>query len=293
MEADYRSYDARTRNWMEGSIAGSPLPESNTDYYRSIWISDFHLGTPRCKAQALFDFLRGHLAENLYLVGDVLDGWSMGPGWFWSPAQAAVIEEIVAWRRRGARVVFLPGNHDECNTDLIETLFGPVGSLRTDVIHRTAEGRRMLVIHGHQFDGSLHPTHWLSMMGSIAYTAALRMNLWYNRERSRRRRRIAAFFRQQLKDVVHRLSDFDDRRVLEIARERRVDGVICGHTHRPDRRMLGPILYLNDGDWVQSRTALVEESDGALRLLRWDAAADHERNDERPAYAGPLAMGVA
>jgi UDP-2,3-diacylglucosamine pyrophosphatase LpxH len=247
----------------------SPAPEAR--HYRSIWISDFHLGTARCKADALLEFLRTHTAENLFLVGDVIDGWNLGPGWCWNAAQTAVVEEIWAWRRRGARLVFLPGNHDEANGSLIRTLFGDV-RCEEELVHRTAEGRRMLIIHGHQFDRSIHPNRWLSIMGSMSYSAALRFNLWYNRERiGRRPRPRATNLRRSIRKAVHYLVDFDDRCVVDAARRRRADGVICGHTHRPDYRSVGPILYVNDGDWVQSRTALVEEPDGTLRLLGWNA----------------------
>ncbi len=270
--ADRLSHGRDGPDSMDSCFGTGALPRERK-YYRSIWISDFHLGTARCKAEALLDFLHAHCAENLFLVGDVIDGWNIGPGWTWNAAQTAVVEEIWAWRRQGTRIVFLPGNHDELNTSMVRTLFGSI-ECRDDLVHRTAEGRRMLVIHGHQFDGSMHPARWLSMMGSISYSTALRINLWYNRERIRPalRRRIArAYLRHRLKTAVHYLMDFEDARVHEAALRLKVDGVICGHTHRPDRRMIGPILYLNDGDWVQSRTALVEGTSGLLNLIRWDA----------------------
>lgn len=264
------------------SVTGISLPAQNT-YYRSIWISDFHLGTKRCKSQALLTFLRSHCAENLFLVGDVIDCWNVGPGWHWDRAQTAVVEEIWAWRRRGTRITFLPGNHDETNSDLIRTLFGQI-ECAPQTVHRTAEGRRMLVVHGHQFDGSIHPARWLSVMGSATYSAALKLNLWYNRERVRsstRRIRPVACVRRRLKQTVHRLIDFDDRRVYDAARLEKVDGIICGHTHRPDYRNVGPFLYVNDGDWVQSRTALVEQADGTLRLL---CAEPNAASPERRGY---------
>ncbi len=240
-------------------------------HFRSIWISDLHLGTARCKADALLDFLRAHTADTLFLVGDIIDGWCLGPGWCWTAAQTAVVEEIWAWRRRGARLIFLPGNHDEANGNLIHTLFGDV-RCEEELVHRTAEGRRMLVIHGHQFDRTIHPNRWLSIMGSAGYAAALKLNVWYNRERTSSRAGLRARrLRRSVKNAFHYLTDFDDRPVLDAARRHRADGVVCGHTHRPDYRSIGSILYVNDGDWVQSRTALVEEQDGRLQLLKWDA----------------------
>src|ERR1019366_178894 len=165
---------------------------------------------------------------------------------------------------------FMPGNHDERSTEMVRTLFGAV-ECHEDFVHRTTEGRRMLITHGHQFDGSLHPGRWLSLMGSRSYSTALRVNLWYNRERAgsaSRRRAARLYFKRRIKSAVHYLVDFRDEQVTRAARHRKVDGVICGHTHRPDHRMISQILYVNDGDWVQSRTALVEEASGALRLLR-------------------------
>ncbi len=254
-----------------GDLSRPDASQRERKYYRSIWISDFHLGTARCKADSLLDFLRSHCAETLFLVGDVIDGWNVGPGWCWDAAQTAVVEELWAWRRRGTRMIFMPGNHDERSTAMVHTLFGAV-ECREDFVHRTAEGRRMLVTHGHQFDGSMHPARWLAAMGSRSYSTAMRINLWYNRERpgSASGRWVARlYFKRRIKSAVHYLIDFRDEQVTRAVRHRKVDGVICGHTHRPDHRMIGQILYVNDGDWVQSRTALVEEASGALRLVRW------------------------
>jgi UDP-2,3-diacylglucosamine pyrophosphatase LpxH len=228
---------------------------------RSIWISDFHLGTRGCKADALLDFLRNHEAENLYLVGDIVDGWNAGPSWYWSDAQKAVVEEIAAWRRRGVRVEVLPGNHDDVG--LLEALLGIMPS-RDEYIHRTAGGRRLLVIHGHQFDGSLASARlWKS---NQTYVMAQKINRWYTVDRPGA---FSTYLRYRLRRAIEFFSDFDDRPVLEAARRTRVDGVICGHLHRAEQRLIGPIWYFNDGDWVHSRTALVEDYDGALSLLRW------------------------
>ncbi len=275
--------DRKWPNAAEPSAGGIPLSPIEIKQYRSIWISDFHLGTARCKAQALSEFLRHHQAETLFLVGDIIDGWNMGPGWSWTAAQTAVVEEIWAWRRRGTRIIFIPGNHDENDHELVRMLFGSI-ECHPHFLYRTADSRRMLVIHGHQFDSSLHGSRWLSVVGSVGYSTALRINLWYNRQWARRgiqRRDSGQALRRRLKLAVHQLVDFPDARVTDGAREHRADGVICGHTHRPDHRMIGPILYVNDGDWVQSKTALVEERDGTLNLLQWqgDSRAVAERKN--------------
>jgi UDP-2,3-diacylglucosamine pyrophosphatase LpxH len=279
MQAERRLSNGLLQKWLERRAAmASGAVQVNS--YRSIWISDLHLGIPGCKAEALLDFLRHHEAENLYLVGDIVDGWNLGASWSWGPAQSAVVEEIVAWRRRGVRVELLPGNHDELNSDIVENLFGLAPS-RTELIHRTVEGRRMLVIHGHQFDSSLASGWWLK--GNQAYTVALRIHQWYRREwdeRWHRPRSLSSYLKCRVKKAVEYITDFDDRSLFEAARQHKADGVICGHIHRAEQRLIGPIWYINDGDWVENRTALVEDHDGSLRLLRWGSIGSQPAESE-------------
>ena len=240
-------------------------------YYRTIWISDVHLGTRACKASSLLDFLRRHIAETLYLVGDIVDGWNWGPSWYWSTAQQELVNEVMLWRRSGVNVVFLPGNHDEGKVGLVEELFGRIPTI-SSLIHTTVNGAKMLVIHGHQFDGSLNPNRLLPIIGSHAYARAQRIHDWYNRQRedgSDEGHPLSDFFRYPARKALEFLTDFRDRAVLAAARDHRADGVICGHIHRSDHRLIGNILYVNDGDWVQNRTAVVEEGDGALQVIRW------------------------
>jgi UDP-2,3-diacylglucosamine pyrophosphatase LpxH len=242
------------------------------DLYRSIWLSDFHLGTKACRAHALLEFLRRHQAEKLYLVGDIVDGWNHGPSWCFDSAQRAVAQEIRAWRERGTCVEFLPGNHDQAHPDLVEAVLGLVPR-RAELIHRTADGRRLLVTHGHQFDGALASGSWLK--GKQAYTVALRIHQWYARawtQRCKRPHSLSTYLRHRVKQVVEYLTDFDDRAVFEAVWQHRADGIICGHVHRAEQRLIGPIWYINDGDWVHNCTALVEDYSGALRLLRWGAS---------------------
>jgi UDP-2,3-diacylglucosamine pyrophosphatase LpxH len=240
-------------------------------YYRSIWISDVHLGTRACKASSLLDFLRHHIAETLYLVGDIVDGWNTGPSWHWTSTQQDVVDEIVHWRRSGVDVVFLPGNHDEGKVGLVEELLGRISSV-SSLIHTTVDGSRMLVIHGHQFDGSLNLNRLLPKIGSNAYARAQRIHDWYNRKSeqgSDEGRSLADYLREPARKAIEFLTDFRDRAVLAAARDHKADGVICGHIHRSDHRLIGKVLYVNDGDWVHNRTAVVEERDGTLQVLRW------------------------
>jgi UDP-2,3-diacylglucosamine pyrophosphatase LpxH len=243
------------------------------DLYRSIWISDFHLGTRACRSRALLEFLRRHHAEKLYLVGDIVDGWNSGAAWCLDSTQRAVAQELRAWRERGAYVEFLPGNHDQASLELVEAILGLVPR-RAELIHRTAEGRRLLVTHGHQFDRTLVSGSWLK--GKQAYTVALRIHQWYASawtQRCERPHSLSAYLRHRVKQVVEYLTGFDDRAVFEAVRQHSADGIICGHVHRAEQRLIGPIWYINDGDWVHNCTALVEDYSGALRLLRWGTSS--------------------
>lgn len=271
MQDERRLIDGLWPNWMDLFAAQPSMHHFRGSYYRAIWISDLHLGTRGCKAGELRDFLRRHPADNLFMVGDIVDGWNLGSSWYWSPAQEALCREIAKLRQRGTRVVFLPGNHDESNADLVEHLFGRV-EIASSLIHRTAEGRRMLVIHGHQFDGSLNPNRWMPMMGSQACATILKINEWYYRERAKpgnRASALSAYLKRRLRQAVEYLTDFADCAVYEAVRGYKADGVICGHIHRAERRLIGDILYVNDGDWVGSRSAIAEDHDGTLHLLRW------------------------
>ena len=240
-------------------------------YYRAIWISDVHLGTRACKAGALLDFLRHHIAETLYLVGDIVDGYNWGPAWHWSLEQQELVDEIAEWRDRGVKIVFIPGNHDEFRVNLVGELLGPI-SCASSLIHTTADGARMLVIHGHQFDGTLNPNRLLPIIGSYGYARAQRIHDWWHRESGQQAdegRALSDYFKYPARRTFEFLTDFRDRAVLAAAREHHADGVICGHIHRSEHRLMRTILYVNDGDWVQSRTAVVEERDGTLQVIRW------------------------
>jgi UDP-2,3-diacylglucosamine pyrophosphatase LpxH len=218
--------------------AGLNTAQDSRSLYRSIWISDFHLGTQACQAEALLEFLCHHQAEKLYLVGDIVDGWNPGSSWWFDAAQKAVTAELRAWQQRGTHIEFLPGNHDEASLDLVETLLGLVPR-RAEVVHRTADGRRMLVTHGHQFDRRLTSGDWLK--GKQAYTLALRIHQWYGRawmHRCQRPRSLSAYLRHRVKQMVEYLTGFDDRAVFEAVRQHRADGLICGHVHRTEQRLI-------------------------------------------------------
>src|SRR5579875_238603 len=252
---------------------GPVFPDHAAGCFRAMWISDLHLGTGRCRARELLQFLDKYQPESLYRVGDIVDGWVQGPPWHWSREQGAVVQKIVQWHRSGVRIVFLPGNHDEISIDLAQALLGPL-TVAAEIVHRTAQGRRMLVLHGHQFDGSLNHNRLMYRLGTQAYHQALRVDRWYSEhppdERPGGQPWASSYFKKRLEKAIRYVTDFGDHVVAQTARRYRVDGVICGHTHLPQHRMIGPISYVNDGDWVRSCTALVEDYSGTLRLLYRD-----------------------
>jgi UDP-2,3-diacylglucosamine pyrophosphatase LpxH len=229
---------------------------------RTVWISDVHLGTPGCQATALLDFLRTVECETLYLVGDIIDGWQLRRSWYWPQAHNDVVQKLLRKARKGTRVVFVPGNHDEFARKYLNHNFGGVDVVEED-IHELADGRKLWVTHGDYFDGVIQCAKWLAYVGDSAYEFTLKLNRHFNSLRAR----------------------------LGLAREARakgVHGVVCGHIHHAEMRMIDGVLYCNDGDWVESLTALVEHGDGRLEILDWS-----ERGREAKAGAAPVPTGAA
>jgi len=241
-----------------------------THDFRTIWISDLHLGTRGCKAEFLLDFLRDTEAETIYLVGDIIDGWRLKKAWYWPQAHNDVIQKVLRKVRKGTRVIYVPGNHDEWLRDFTELQFGGV-EVMEDAIHVTADGRRLLVLHGDAFDAVVMHARWLALLGDGAYTAAL----WLNRHFNTVRRRLgypywslSAYLKGRVKNAMQYITSFGEA-VADEARRRGVEGVVCGHIHHAELRKIGHILYCNSGDWVESCTALVEHFDGRLEVLHW------------------------
>jgi len=253
--------------------------------YRTIRISDLHLGTRGCKSEFLLDFLRDTEAETIYLVGDIIDGWRLKKSWYWPQAHNDVIQKVLRKVRKGTRVIYVPGNHDEWLRDFTQLQFGGVEVLE-DAIHVTADGRRLLVLHGDVFDAVVMHARWLALLGDGAYTAAL----WLNRHFNTVRRRLgypywslSAYLKRRVKNAVDYIASFGEA-VADEARRRGVEGVVCGHIHHAELRNIGDILYCNSGDWVESCTALVEHFDGRLEVLHW---VDQWRLDVLPVHATP------
>jgi UDP-2,3-diacylglucosamine pyrophosphatase LpxH len=245
------------------------VPES-TYRYRSIWISDVHLGTRGCNCELLLDFLRSTESDYLYLVGDIVDVWRMRRSWYWRQAHNDVVQKLLRKARKGTRVIYVPGNHDENFRDFAGHRFGRIVVLK-EAIHTLADGRRFLVLHGDQFDGIVKYAKWLAFVGDRAYNFALTVNLWFNVVRRRLGFpywSLSAYLKHKVKNAVEYISSYEKAVALE-ARRRGADGVICGHIHSAEIRWFDNILYCNDGDWVESCTALVEHLDGRLEILRW------------------------
>ncbi len=247
---------------------------TNTLSYRAIFISDVHLGTRGCRAAFLADFLRRVSCQHLYLVGDIIDGWRLRKSWYWDPSHDEVLRLVLRHSRAGTEVTYIPGNHDEMFRDWLK-LDLEIGGirLRQDAVHVTADRRRLLVMHGDEFDSVVRYAKFLALLGDGAYTVALVVNRWFN---SVRRRlgypywSLSAWLKRQVKEAVKAIDRFELALAGE-ARRRGFDGVVCGHIHHAEMREVAGVLYLNDGDWVESCTALVEHHDGRLELLDWAA----------------------
>ncbi len=246
------------------------MKPASTRRYRSIFISDIHLGTRGCKAEQLLEFLETHDCDQLYLVGDIVDGWRLKRSWYWPEAHNRVMQKFLAMARAGTRVIYIPGNHDEVARDYHRLTIGDVMILR-DAVFETADGRRFLVIHGDEFDGVVKYAKWLAHLGDAAYNLALALNNWFNLARRRLGYpywSLSAYLKRKVKNAVEYIDNFEEA-LSEEARRRGLDGVICGHIHHAQIRDLDGITYCNDGDWVESCTALVEDRSGRLSILDW------------------------
>ena len=240
--------------------------------FRTVWISDTHLGTAGCNADLLHDFLQSIKPDTLYLVGDIIDGWRLKRGWYWPPRHNDVVRRVLKLANKGTRVVYIPGNHDEVLRDYTGLAFGGVEVVQ-EAIHVTADGKRLLVLHGDEFDGVVLYARWLAFLGDFAYSALLRLNVWFNAVRRRLGLpywSISAYLKHRVKNAVAFIGRFEEA-VAHAARERGVDGVVCGHIHSAEIRDFGGVIYMNDGDWVESCTALVEHADGRIEIIDWAA----------------------
>ena len=238
--------------------------------YRTIWISDIHLGTSGCQANYLLDFLKHNDAHTFYLVGDIIDGWRLKKSWYWPQSHNDVIQKLLRKVRKGAEVFYIPGNHDEMARQFIGMTFGEI-QIQNEMIHVTADGKRLWVTHGDLFDSVMQYAKWLAYLGDTAYTCILVVNRWFNNIRIKlgfQYWSLSQFLKHKVKNAVSFIADFEAIMARE-ARKRKCDGVVCGHIHKAEIRDIEGLLYCNDGDWVESLTALVETFDGELKIIHW------------------------
>ncbi len=242
--------------------------------FRSVFISDVHLGSRGARCDFLADFLRRMSCENLFLVGDIIDGWKLRKSWHWDAAHDEVLRLILSHARRGTDVTYIPGNHDEMFRSWLGLGLEVGGiKLRSQAEHLTADGKRILVMHGDEFDSVVRYAKFLAYLGDWAYGVALEANRVFNALRRRLGYSywsLSAWLKRQVKEAVKAIDRFETA-LADEARQRGFDGVVCGHIHHAEMREVHGVRYMNDGDWVESCTALVEHHDGRFELLEWAA----------------------
>ncbi len=255
---------------LDPQLNAGPEAGEATLRVRTMWISDLHLGTPGCQAKALLDMLRQVECDTLYLVGDIIDGWQLRRQWYWPQSHNDVVQKVLRKARKGTRVVYVPGNHDEFARRYCGLSFGGV-EVAEDALHTTADGQVLWVTHGDMFDGVVQCARWLALAGDWAYETTLRLNARLNSVRAWMGLpywSLSRFLKVKVKRAVSYVSDFE-RAVAREARKRGAHGVVCGHIHNAELRTIEGILYANDGDWLESLTALVEHPNGRLEILEW------------------------
>jgi UDP-2,3-diacylglucosamine pyrophosphatase LpxH len=272
--------------------AGVAKPEDTTRRYRTIFLSDLHLGTRGCQAELALDFLRHNEADTYFLVGDILDGWRMRSGWYWPQSHNDVVQKLLRKVRRGARMIFVPGNHDEFARQFIGLSFGGIEIVR-NAIHVAADGKRYLIMHGDEFDVVVRHSKWLAHLGDWAYDNALYLNTRFNDVRRLfgfNYWSFSAWAKLKVKNAVNFIGSFETELARE-AKRRGVDGVVCGHIHHPAIREIDGVTYVNTGDFVESCSFVVEHDDGRLEVMRWSktfAAARRER-EQMAGLVAPVA----
>jgi UDP-2,3-diacylglucosamine pyrophosphatase LpxH len=247
-------------------------------FVRSVFVSDVHLGSRDCRAKELLRFLDGIETDYLFLVGDIVDFWSLRRSFFWPEEHNEVVRAILAMAKEGTRVIYVPGNHDDNIREFCGSLFGSL-SIRRRYVHSTADGREFLVMHGDEFDTAVKCSRWLARFGASAYEFMMRVNRSVNACRHAIGLpywSLATYLKLRLPKAVRYVAAFEHA-AAQAARSRGLDGIVCGHIHRAGMREIDGVLYCNDGDWVESCTALVESTSGELSL--WHAAYSHDRTE--------------
>jgi UDP-2,3-diacylglucosamine pyrophosphatase LpxH len=243
----------------------------NSATYRTIWISDLHIGSTQCQADVLLDFLKHNDSEKLYLVGDIIDFWALSKKMYWPKDHNTIIQKMLRKARQGTQIIYIPGNHDENVRDYDNYVFGDVVVKNSD-IHTTALGKNFLVVHGDEYDMVARNHQWLAKVGSVGYDWLIEINRFLSPIRRlcgfRSQFSLAAFVKFKVKNVVQFISDYEEGIVYTL-KNQNLDGVICGHIHHAEIKNIKDFLYVNTGDFVESCTAIVEHFDGELELIHW------------------------
>ena len=261
--ADFTAYMAPAPKIPERSAEGRRK-------YRTIWISDVHLGTKGCNARLLIDFLDSVDSETMYLVGDIIDGWRLKKKFYWPDEHNDIVWRILKRAKRGTRIIYIPGNHDEMFRQFTGLNFGGI-EMKRAAFHDTADGRRLMVLHGDEFDAVMLSHRWLAFVGDAAYHLLMHLNRWLNvirRAFDLPYWSLSKMAKHKVKNAVEFIGKYEEV-VARAAQERGVDGVVCGHIHTAEHRMIDGIEYWNDGDWVEGCNALVEHADGTMEILNW------------------------
>ncbi len=297
-ESDISNHaDAAFAAWQHVQSSEPDLPEPSGEgrrKFRTIWISDVHLGTKGCNAELLIDFLDNVDSEIMYLVGDIIDGWRLKKKFYWPAAHNDIVWRILKRAKRGTRIVYIPGNHDEMFRQFTGLSFGGV-EIRRAAFHDTADGRRLMVLHGDEFDAVMLAHRWLAFVGDAAYTMMMALNRWVN---SVRRCldlpywSLSKMAKHKVKNAVEFISRYEEV-VARAAAQRGVDGVVCGHIHTAEFRDIDGIEYWNDGDWVEGCNALVEHEDGRMEILNWADEIARREQAEAPEVVETLPVPVA
>ena len=243
----------------------------STAIYRTIWISDLHIGSTQCQADTLLDFLKHNDSQKLYLVGDIIDFWALSKKMYWPRDHNTIIQKILRKARHGTQIIYVPGNHDENVRDYDDHIFGDIVIKKSDV-HITALGKRFLIVHGDEYDTIAQHHRWMAKLGSVGYDWLIELNRFLRLFRRlfgiQSHFSLSAYIKFKVKNVVQFMSDYEET-IVKTLKNEGVDGVICGHIHHAEIKDIEGFLYVNTGDFVESCTAIVEHHDGRLELIRW------------------------
>ena len=273
-----------------------------TRRYKTIFISDLHIGSTQCQADTLLDFLKHNESEKLYLVGDIIDFWALSKRVYWPRDHNTIIQKILRKARHDTKVIYVPGNHDENVREYDEHVFGDI-EVRNSIVHTTVDGKRFLVVHGDEYDTIAKYHQWIAKLGSKGYDFLLEVNRAVRAVRRvmgiQSHFSLAAYIKFKVKNAVQFISDYEESIVMTL-KDEGLDGVICGHIHHAEIKELDGFLYVNTGDFVESCTAIVEHDCGRLELIRWDPSLIskvgdlvEDMTDEQDVPSGVTDVGAA